>query len=146
MFIFTEAGNISGYGHLTRCLAINQNLKKKATIFVHPDNKLKIRNIKLYPWRNDIERAIKLSNIRKPKIALIDSYLANKKTLNTLRSKFKYLIILDDYDRISYDCDLLINPSILGNKFKLNQKVKKVYGSKYIIMRDKIKKLSKKKI
>ena len=58
MFIFTEAGNISGYGHLTRCLAINQNLKKKATIFVHPDNKLKIRNIKLYPWRNDIKEQL----------------------------------------------------------------------------------------
>ena len=47
MFILTEAGNISGYGHLTRCIAINRKLKKRAKIFVHPDNKLNIQNINI---------------------------------------------------------------------------------------------------
>ncbi len=145
MFILTEAGNISGYGHLTRCIAINQKLKKRAKIFVHPDNKLNIRNINIYPWRNNIQKVIKLNNLKKFKVALIDSYLVNKKILKTLRDNFKYLIILDDYDRITYDCDLIINPSILGSKFKLNQKIKKAHGSKYIIIRDEIKKLFKRK-
>ncbi len=146
MFIFTEAGNVSGYGHLNRCLAINQNLTKKAIIVVHPDNPLKIRNIKLFPWRNDIAGAIKLNNLKKSKVALIDSYLVNKKTLKILRDNFKNLIILDDYDRIRYDCDLLINPSILGSKFNLNKKIKKIYGSKYIILRNEIKNSLKKKL
>jgi spore coat polysaccharide biosynthesis predicted glycosyltransferase SpsG len=144
MFIFTEAGSVSGYGHLTRCLAISQNLKKKATMVVHPDDSLKINNLKLYPWRTDPIGAIKFYNLKKSKVALVDSYLVNEIVLKILRDKFKYLIIIDDYDRLKYNCDLLINPSILGTKFKLNKKVKKVYGNKYIIIRNEIKNSLKK--
>lgn len=144
MFIFTEAGNVSGYGHLTRCLAISQNLKEKATMVVHPDNSLKINNFKLYPWRTDPIGAIKFYNFKKLNVALVDSYLANEIVLKILRDKFKYLIIIDDFDRLSYKCDLIINPSILGTKFKLNKNVKKIYGNKYIIIRNEIKNSSKK--
>jgi len=137
ILVLTEAGNDVGYGHLSRCLAVAQNLPLASELLVHPDPGFSQENVKVFPWRSDIPGMISYLDGRGFDGLLIDSYLADISVYMAFKDIFGYVVALDDFDRISYPVDLVINPSIKGPQY-LEQIPEVVSGGDWVILRREI--------
>lgn len=137
ILVLTEAGNDVGCGHLSRCLAVAQNLPYAYELFVHPDPGFSQENIKVFPWRNDISGVINYFDGQGIDALLIDSYLAERSVYEAFKDVYRYVIVLDDFDRITYPVDLVINPSIVGPQYP-TQVAEVVSGSNWVIYRREI--------
>ena len=132
--ILTEAGGTVGYGHLMRCLAIAN--VTDAELYVHADGDYPKKNCsKEYNWRTYLDGLID-SHPASSSI-LVDSYLADRKIYERLSQYFNYVSVLDDYNRLEYPVDLIINPGIKLPDYS-SQVAKVVGGNKYIILRKEI--------
>lgn len=138
--ILTEAGGSIGYGHLTRCLALAGRME--AEVYVHADGYYpKGSNCTDFDWRAHPEKLI--ANLSSQCLVLVDSYLADAGVYKTLSRYFMYVSVIDDYDRMVYPVDLIINPGVKLPEYG-NQTAKVVGGSKYIILRNEIAQQAKK--
>jgi spore coat polysaccharide biosynthesis predicted glycosyltransferase SpsG len=71
--------------------------------------------------------------VNKNDLIIVDSYLVDSLWLNKIEGT---VVCLDDYNRIIYPVDLVINPNIFGSDIDYsNQKAKVVGGKKYVILR-----------
>ena len=140
LLILTEAGSKVGFGHLKRCLAIAK--ETDALIYVHFDGSHAADNsIKNFPWRTNLDQLF--SMISSSTSILIDSYLADRKTYQLLSNYFFHVTVIDDFNRLNYPVDLLINPGVKMPDYK-NQSANVVGGKEYVILRDEIIKQKKK--
>ncbi len=119
--IFTEGGKGVGYGHISRCGAIEDELKERG---------VDVKSI-IYDdvnWMNDefIKREVK-----KEDICIIDSYIAKIETYELIQKMSKKTIYIDDTNRLQYPDGIIINPSIS----KIEYKNKGLVGNEYIIVR-----------
>lgn len=136
ILILTEAGSKIGFGHLTRCTAIKNFLEDnsfKVDLIVNNEGGL-IPNI-------DYEN-IDWINIKpdffvdKYKIIIIDSYLVTKSWLLRLKNKHTIIVHIDDYNRIVYPVDLIVNPNVFLESLDYsNQTTKYIGGPDYLILR-----------
>ena len=132
--ILTEAGGSVGYGHLMRCLAIANHANSE--IYVHSDGEYPKNNlIKPCQWRTELNRLTDM--IPDSSSILVDSYLAQNDLYEILSEKYKFVSVLDDYNRIEYPVSLIINPGVKQLNYN-NQTAKVVGGNEYIILRDEI--------
>jgi UDP-2,4-diacetamido-2,4,6-trideoxy-beta-L-altropyranose hydrolase len=70
-------------------------------------------------------------------VLLVDSYLATSDRMNSLRNKCRFMVVLDDYNRMVYPADLVINPNVYFRKeFYRNQFAEVVGGRFYTILRE----------
>jgi len=144
--ILTEGGRGAGFGHITRCIALAQAMNRrgvKVKLFINADksvkailNKEKIKYV-ASDWIKDKNNII--TSTGRTDLIIVDSYLAEADFYNYMyNSKLRPLIsVIDDYNRIDYNADVLINPSIYGNKIKYKKKHNITYltGKEYIILR-----------
>ncbi|MFY9159880.1 GNAT family N-acetyltransferase [Aquirufa ecclesiirivi] len=141
LLILTEAGDNIGLGHLIRCDAIANECRRQnitCLLFVHFQGKIidfqgqyESKN-----WHSDIDFLMQYSQDCP---ILIDSYLVSDEVLLTIRGYFNQVIMLDDYNRVNYDADTIINPNVYFDKINYsNQKAKCYGGSEYVILRDEI--------
>lgn len=141
LLILTEAGDNIGLGHLIRCDAIANECRRQnitCLLFVHFQGKiidfqgqLESKN-----WHSDINFLMQYSQDCP---ILIDSYLVSDEVLLTIRGFFSHVIILDDYNRVNYDADTIINPNVYFDKINYsNQKAKCFGGREFVILRDEI--------
>ena len=138
ILILTEAGGDLGYGHLTRCLAIAQELGSEADLLVQPGGEVKFDDIgRVVPWRDDLIGAISTGGCANPAAVLVDSYLADRSVLEKIGGSGCYLAVIDDYDRMQYPAELIINPAILGPELSF-QNSKVVSGASWVILRSQI--------
>lgn len=121
--ILTEGGENIGFGHLSRCLALTQGIRKinkkaKIEFIINQDiNAAKfLRRQNLRPisfnWLEKRKKAVSLS--RQADIVVIDSYLAPAAFYSEFgKGKHNpYVVAIDDYNRIKYDADIVITPSL----------------------------------
>jgi UDP-2,4-diacetamido-2,4,6-trideoxy-beta-L-altropyranose hydrolase len=133
--ILTEAGRDIGYGHLSRCSAIQEFMKSKninADLFVDLSEKLFAQgDFTVCNWK-EFENNI---FVRLYKYILFDSYLATSENIQILRQNCSKLIALDDYYRLNSEIniDLVINPNIFASQ-RLYQS-RSVGGKDFIILR-----------
>jgi UDP-2,4-diacetamido-2,4,6-trideoxy-beta-L-altropyranose hydrolase len=144
--ILTEAGRNIGFGHYSRCKAILENLIpydiKKEFLVNCIEDKLFDSEIKNIDWINKIES---INPTEKNHVMLIDSYLADEKIYSLLKSRFKKVIAIDDYNRIIYDVNLIINPNVCYKNIDYsNQKTKIKGGKRYVILRKEFREISNK--
>ena len=137
ILMLTEAGSDVGYGHLSRCLAVAQNLPHVSELLVHPDPGFSQENVRVFPWRSDISGVINYLDGRSVDTLLIDSYLADISVYEAFKDAVGYVVVFDDFDRITYPVDLVINPSILGPQY-LARVSEVVSGSDWVILRREI--------
>lgn len=138
MILFlTEAGGDVGYGHLSRCLAVAQNMPYASELVVHPDPGFSQGDVMVLPWRIDISDVISFVDGRDVDAVLIDSYLADLSVYEAFKDAVRYVVVFDDFDRITYPADLVINPSIAGPQY-LAQASEVVSGSDWVILRREI--------
>lgn len=136
LLILTEAGGVAGYGHLMRCSAI-ADAWKNAKILVNELGSFPSRD-KLITHSWLINPHSILGFINKSTVLLIDSYRANYDIYSEVKSFGNKLAVIDDYNRIDYPCDLLINPGILSPEYK-ECKADILCGPEYIIIRQEVK-------
>ena len=138
LLILTEAGQGIGYGHFTRCsaifeLAIEKNYDCKMIVDWSGENTINDKGINL-PWTENLDQII--LQFLEYNIILIDSYKLLEDGFKYLQSYFKKLIVIDDYNRITYFADILINPNVYyGEIDYFNQSAKCYGGENFVILR-----------
>ncbi|MDB9891215.1 hypothetical protein OAD74_07565 [Alphaproteobacteria bacterium] len=133
----TEAGGSIGYGHLMRCVAIAQNITCECQIVVHSDLGFSHSNVQQLAWRDDLSALEEYLGDTEVNAILIDSYLTSVTMLRALRGMASFICVLDDYNRITYPVDVVINPSLIGPKYD-SQQACVLAGKDFVILRREI--------
>ena len=158
IFIRVDSSTKIGYGHLMRCLALADSLKKFFKIYfissslpgniISEINNKKFKifrfNVKLQKIniKNDSEKTISI--IKKygnnNSILILDSYILSKQWENSVKPFVKKLIVIDDQPNRSHNCDLLIDQNLSSDNKKryeklLPKKTKKLLGPKFVMIR-----------
>ncbi|MCB0820271.1 MAG: hypothetical protein KDC13_06580, partial [Bacteroidetes bacterium] len=140
ILIFTEAGKGIGFGHLTRCRSIGNAFVLAGfkceyiieTKEFEPDNK---QGEYSFSWHNELYLDKNPENC----ITLIDSYLADKTCIKKIADFYPYTAVIDDYNRIEYPVNLIINPGEDLNQIDYsNQKAEILKGVDYILLRPEV--------
>ena len=140
--ILTEGTAQTGYGHLSRCLAIYHGFEEHGItpIFIADcDNnganilhEVKVRKI---DWVFDMEELG--STLDKSDIVILDSYRADITIYQRIQKMAEKAVYLDDTMRLQYPSGVIINGAIGANKigYSSNQKHKLLLGGKYTPLR-----------
>ncbi|MFH0771195.1 MAG: hypothetical protein V1933_01070 [Candidatus Omnitrophota bacterium] len=163
IIILTEGGKNCGFGHLSRCIALAQGIKAvkpgiKANFIIKGDESagefLKLQNVVYVnlDWPKRPREAITLAE--GADVIIIDSYIAPLSFYSRL-AKIKSgpkpcIAALDDYNRMNYPVDIVVNPSMFGGRlnhwFTQETKPKYLLGGDYIILRREFWKVPRKPI
>jgi UDP-2,4-diacetamido-2,4,6-trideoxy-beta-L-altropyranose hydrolase len=137
--IFTEAGTNPGLGHITRCSALYDaaiNLGYRCELVVFSDmndiEQLAGRESIVVDWK---ESDFIESYLNKDDFCIIDSYLADYKTYQSITDKSQKCIYIDDTARLDYPIGgIIVNPSLHFDVSRYNGK--ECYnGMEYVILR-----------
>lgn len=134
LVILTEAGGSVGYGHLMRCRAIAD--AACGELLVQGYGAYPVGNgIHEQAWMEHTEELTRQLSSACP--VLVDSYLATREVYTVLSRHFDLVAVIDDYDRLNYPVNLLINPGLRLPAY-CEQTATVVGGSEYIILRNSI--------
>lgn len=141
LLILTEAGEGVGYGHLTRTLAIASEFIKRGfsvryllndTGKFHFDSSI----IETGNWID--ENFIEMADLPNYDYVIFDSYLASIELMKRYSEFAKISFAIDDYNRICYPVDVVINPNLFFDQIDYsNQNAKLIGGKDFIILREK---------
>lgn len=133
--ILTESGLGVGYGHLMRCNTIRDELIKRG-------KKVELLNHKVcsYPKNEGHWSQFSLNCVENC-IVLVDSYIVDAKWLTRNLKNCKYSIVLDDFNRIKYPVDLIVNPNVFYKDLDYsNQHARSIGGPDYVLLRESFRK------
>lgn len=143
--ILTEGGKKTGYGHLSRCSSLYDELvKRKIDVEMIINSELlnidilQNRNYSIVDWtsfeylRNNIQTSVHY---------IVDSYIASKQVCQFVSEHSKKVLYLDDMSRIEYPKGIVVRASLQATKETRDL----LMGSKYIILRDAYKSIANKK-
>ena len=139
--ILTDGGADIGFGHLVRCLAVKDAWQKGiARLLVQMEGGEQAPDgADTFEWLRDgaIEN---LKQFALPNtLLLVDSYRPSADFFRLLKTIFSFVVVLDDYNRISYPVDLIICPGVYGKYMDYsNQLAVTVGGAEYVILRHEI--------
>lgn len=132
ILFLTEFGSGIGLGHVTRIKAISDYF----------ESNLDICNVIKYEFGNENTNWFSnfelLKNLKDYNAIIIDSYLCPEFIYTKIYNENSNLIVLDDYNRISYSASVIVNPNVYFKENDyLNQKSLVVGGKDYVILRKK---------
>lgn len=137
VIIFTEGGDNIGFGHITRCSALYEELVGRdiETIFIvygnNVDEILKDKEYINIDWK-DIE--FLKDFLQKDDYIIIDSYLSNLEIYNFISNNTKKCMYIDDNNRIKYPKGIILNP-VLYEDLEYETTNPILRGKDYIIVR-----------
>ncbi len=149
IYIITEGLQSTGYGHITRCLAICQAFEElgyQPQMIVNGDDNAKLmsenQSSLFFNWLKHKEYLFE--QIWNADIILIDSYLADVSLYKKIADLAKTSVYLDDNIRLKYPRGVVINGAIGAEKLPYPKSFKKKYllGGKYQPIRKEFWKLS----
>jgi len=135
--ILTEGGQNIGFGHLTRCSALYDEIDKRGIEVVLViygkgiENLLGKRKNILVDWKN---LEFLRSFLNKTDYVIIDSYLATLEVYDFCSKNTARCLYVDDTNRINYPKGMILNSSLSEN-IKYNTKNEVLQGKDYIILR-----------
>ena len=146
IIIFTEAGNKFGYGHITRCISLYDELvlKGKNPLFVingdyEVKKVLEDRNYIFDKWYDDVKKYFfnQSGDNVDGVFSIVDSYTANQKTYEEIAALSKRALYIDDTNRLEYPRGIVISPSLCRDKLSYNQIKDRAYiaGKNYVMLR-----------
>jgi len=119
--VLTEGGRDRGFGHITRCLSFYEGFKEKgfeATLIVNGDNSvrdlIKGKRHRIFNWLKG--RAELFEMIGEADVALVDSYLADRKLYEEVSGMVHCAVYFDDTQRLDYPEGIVINGAIRAEK------------------------------
>lgn len=137
LLILTEAGDKIGFGHYTRCSAIKDCIQDKgveALMVLFTQGNIKYEDALSLDWMNDFNSLEKLSH--EYSTVLIDSYLSSGGVIERIKQLFERVIVIDDYNRIPYKADLIVNPNVFFEEIDYGNQQAPVYGGEnFVILR-----------
>ncbi len=142
VLIFTEGGAKSGYGHISRSMAIAHAFgefrifPKVVIAGLGPDEYAPTGvDFLCFDWLSDMSRTSGL--VKKSDIVIIDSYLATPDTYLALSVNSRLAVYLDDWSRISYPPGVVVNGSIFAEDivYPPGKGVEYLLGCKYFPLR-----------
>ena len=161
LFIRVDSGLDIGLGHVMRCFAIAEIIKKMNfnVYFISRKNKGNIikkieksgytvfslnstfLGLTQSHWKNDATQTIRI--IKKFKnqknFLLLDNYGLGKMWETNLKPEVSKLIVIDDFSNRVHNCDLFIDQNIYPSKNSLDKRIpkdcKKLLGLKYVLLR-----------
>lgn len=142
VFIVTEGFQNTGYGHLTRCLALYQAFEEidiQPTLIANCDKDgekyLGNINLEIYNWLENSSKFLK--QIDGSDITIIDSYIASEEIYVQISESVKRAVYIDDFLRIEYPKGIIINGTIGAENFPYKRKPNQRYllGIDYIPLR-----------
>jgi spore coat polysaccharide biosynthesis predicted glycosyltransferase SpsG/RimJ/RimL family protein N-acetyltransferase len=150
--IFTEGGKSIGYGHLSRCIALYdeiQNRSIEVELIIYGDvgniGLLKGKVFRNEDWIN-IEYLEK--TLSSEDYVIVDSYKADIEHYEKIALKSKRALYIDDNGRIEYPRGIIVNPAIdsshIDYSYMPEERVLK--GSKYVILRPAFRYIENKKL
>ncbi len=135
LLLLTEAGKGIGFGHYTRCMAVQERLIE---LNINAQSVVNLKGNAFSQFQGDIanwleeeRKVIKYSSLEN---VLVDSYLATPAYFVFLKQYFKKVFVFDDYNRIKYGADLIINPNVFFDEVDY-QNQKAVGGKDFTILR-----------
>lgn len=137
VIIFTEGGDNIGFGHITRCSALYEELleRKIETIFVvygkNIEDILKGKNYINQDWK---DKEFLQNFLRKDDYIIIDSYLADLDIYEYISSNTSKCMYIDDNNRLKYPKGIILNP-VLYEDLEYNTTNPILRGKDYIIVR-----------
>lgn len=140
--IITEGFQNTGYGHITRCLSLQQAFELRnifPTLYINGDENAKpfltTTNFKLINWLNN--PTLLVAEIKNSDVIIIDSYLAGKDFYDNLSKHGKVSLFIDDTLRLDYPPSIVLNGTINAETFPYQKKtgVDYLLGSKFIPLR-----------
>lgn len=150
--IFTEGGKGVGYGHISRCSSLyNEIVDSGGTVqfIVYGD----IRNIELLNGMTVIndywyDKEYLTNILSSDDYVIVDSYKATKEIYEIISKKSKGALFIDDIGRIAYPEGIIVNPSLDASNINYSQHQKSTLlsGSKYVILRKQFRNISKESI
>jgi UDP-2,4-diacetamido-2,4,6-trideoxy-beta-L-altropyranose hydrolase len=151
--ILTEGGGESGFGHLTRSIALAEALREKNidSIFVarlNAASRILLRGEQFHPlswFKNEKDL---LSVIKGAGAVIIDSHNAPVRVYRQVSSMASNAIFIDDCNRIDYPRGIIINGSIYAKRLRYSKErgSRHVLGIRYEPLRKEFWGVSKKKI
>lgn len=140
--ILTEGGQKIGFGHITRCRALADAMKKAGmtvTFVVNGDNS--VRDFfrgqidHLFDWLKEGARLGRL--LGKTDAVIVDSYLAPRHFYERISDLPLLPVFLDDYLRIDYPHGVLVNGGIGAEKFRYRgpNRYPRLLGPAYALVR-----------
>ena len=135
--ILSEAGKKIGFGHYTRCSSLYQALSKSGNhirlIIYENEYAINDSSIQSLNWLNSIDS---LHTSSTNEIAIVDSYLADKNCYIQLTKRFYKVVAIDDYNRMRYPVDVVINPNVFFEDIDYSNQTAVCLGGKdYVILR-----------
>jgi spore coat polysaccharide biosynthesis predicted glycosyltransferase SpsG len=137
MIIFTEAGGDIGLGHITRMhvvydAATKAGVNTKIILFDKDGTYTDDNFIYKGNWIQNKDLITKFD----ADIAVVDSYLATHEAYRFIDSKFSFSVAVDDYNRMIYPVNLIINPNVFFSRINYqNQISKSVGGHTFTLLR-----------
>ena len=153
LYILTEGFSYTGYGHITRCLAIANKLSQfhiSVSFLVNGDaNVLSMLSdfpVEPIAWQEDYVALH--AQLKTADILLIDSYLAAKEVYDFLQSVVPFCIYLDDFNRLDYPPGIVVNGTVGAESLPYNggDNHKYLLGKDFVILREEFKKCPGKNI
>lgn len=136
VMIFTEGGKRTGFGHITRCVSLYDEVKLRGIeveLIIHSHDEMNElvgdRRYTLMNWYT-IDCLTQL--IHSNAYCIVDSYIASEDIYQVIQERSKAALFLDDTNRISYPVGIVVHPSLLASDAPSNS----LAGPEYIILRD----------
>lgn len=140
VLIFTEGGSQAGFGHISRCSSLYDQLAEEGIevqLIINSDIEFEIiKNIN-YKIINWLSKEYLTNYIKKDDYCIVDSYLASEDLCQVISQHAKNTLFIDDNGRIDYPEGIVVNPSLSAEAVKYPTDDTNCYllGPKYIILR-----------
>jgi spore coat polysaccharide biosynthesis predicted glycosyltransferase SpsG/RimJ/RimL family protein N-acetyltransferase len=153
LVILTEGGRDRGFGHITRCLSFYEGFRErdfKATLIVNGDNSvrdlIKGKRHRIFNWLKRRDELFEM--IGEADVALVDSYLADRKLYEEVCGMVHCAVYFDDTQRLDYPEGIVINGAIGAEKrrYPKREGVTYLLGIDYTPLRKEFSKVPKRKI
>jgi UDP-2,4-diacetamido-2,4,6-trideoxy-beta-L-altropyranose hydrolase len=154
-----DASKVTGIGHLMRCLALTEELKRrrrKCHFLIRTDEENIIHKIENYQAEyhkivsnriNEVNEVIKILKDNNINWIFTDSYDIDSDYIRKLKIENFKVLSIDDNALIHYFSDVVVNQNIGAEKldFSSEKYTKFLLGTKYVMMRDELLKREEKK-
>jgi len=142
VFIVTEGGKDTGFGHITRCISLGQAFEGMGLtpeFIVNGDETteilLKGKRCRRFNWLKNRNKLFKL--VEGSDAVIIDSYLAGIDIYERLSGMAKVPVYIDDNKRLKYPKGIMVNGGVHAGKLRYPYRKGTEYllGTRYVPLR-----------